>query len=307
MKIGDDNKEDEIKLEDDDNREDEIKLEDDDNKGDEIKPKDDAQDLEILVNGRISSEWIPAEGDKVGHSRESGVVNVKKWARLQGFAAVCNHSKYGAENLARLGCNYTKHHTKCSFQMNIRTNKIESTPWRVSKINNEHNYPLVEVEVLHDDDERGYKKRKTSSSRCGVCRQEGHNRRSCHQRSATSEDVVEHEIDASWCRMIQQPLRYLAPTLCSQPYHWRQSLVVTKEHQDNSSLRQTRLLKDWPIQDPQPSWDLIVSSRPAQVHVSLLESFHNNTIPGRQAPPPPPIEVEGEIECEVEFILVSRL
>lgn len=41
-------------------------------------------------------------------------------------------------------------------------------------------------------------------------------------------------------------------------------------------------------------------------HVSLLESFRANTIPGRYAPPPPPIEVEGQIEYEVETILDSR-
>lgn len=41
-------------------------------------------------------------------------------------------------------------------------------------------------------------------------------------------------------------------------------------------------------------------------HVSLLESFHSNTIPGRHAPPPPPIIVKGEVEYEVEAILDSR-
>jgi hypothetical protein len=41
-------------------------------------------------------------------------------------------------------------------------------------------------------------------------------------------------------------------------------------------------------------------------HVSLLEPFQDNTIPGRQAPPPPPIEVEGQIEYEVESVLDSR-
>ena len=41
-------------------------------------------------------------------------------------------------------------------------------------------------------------------------------------------------------------------------------------------------------------------------HVSLLEPYHGNTIPGRAAPPPPPIEVEGELEYEVESIVDSR-
>jgi hypothetical protein len=42
-------------------------------------------------------------------------------------------------------------------------------------------------------------------------------------------------------------------------------------------------------------------------HVSLLEPYLGNTIPGRTAPPPPPIEVEGELEYEVERIVDSRL
>jgi hypothetical protein len=42
-------------------------------------------------------------------------------------------------------------------------------------------------------------------------------------------------------------------------------------------------------------------------HVSLLEPYRTNTIPGRVQPPPPPIEVEGEEEFEVEEILDSRI
>jgi hypothetical protein len=42
-------------------------------------------------------------------------------------------------------------------------------------------------------------------------------------------------------------------------------------------------------------------------HVSLLERYQANTIPGRTVPPPPPIEVEGELEYEVEAIVDSRL
>jgi hypothetical protein len=41
-------------------------------------------------------------------------------------------------------------------------------------------------------------------------------------------------------------------------------------------------------------------------HVSLLERYHANTIPGRVVPPPPPIEIEGEFEYEVEAIVDSR-
>jgi hypothetical protein len=42
-------------------------------------------------------------------------------------------------------------------------------------------------------------------------------------------------------------------------------------------------------------------------HVSLLEPFRANDIPGRVAPPPPPIEIDGEAEYEVEAILDSRI
>lgn len=42
-------------------------------------------------------------------------------------------------------------------------------------------------------------------------------------------------------------------------------------------------------------------------HVSLLEPYQANTLPGRVVPPPPPIEIEGESEYDVEEILDSRL
>jgi hypothetical protein len=42
-------------------------------------------------------------------------------------------------------------------------------------------------------------------------------------------------------------------------------------------------------------------------HVSLLEPYRANTIPGRVQPPPPPIEVEEGEEFEVEEILDSRI
>lgn len=41
-------------------------------------------------------------------------------------------------------------------------------------------------------------------------------------------------------------------------------------------------------------------------HVSLLEHFTANTLPGRTIPPPPPIEIDGEMEYEVETIVDSR-
>lgn len=41
-------------------------------------------------------------------------------------------------------------------------------------------------------------------------------------------------------------------------------------------------------------------------HVSLLEPYHENTIPDRVAPPPPPVEIDGEMEWEVEAILDSK-
>jgi len=41
-------------------------------------------------------------------------------------------------------------------------------------------------------------------------------------------------------------------------------------------------------------------------HVSLLEPYRPNTIPGRKRPPPPPVEIDGEKEYEVEGIEYSR-
>lgn len=41
-------------------------------------------------------------------------------------------------------------------------------------------------------------------------------------------------------------------------------------------------------------------------HVSLLEPYTANTIPGRVIPPPPPVEVEGELEYVVEDVVDSR-
>ena len=41
-------------------------------------------------------------------------------------------------------------------------------------------------------------------------------------------------------------------------------------------------------------------------HVSLLEKYTPNTIPGRIQAPPPPVIVDGEPEYEVEEILDSR-
>jgi RNase H-like domain found in reverse transcriptase/Reverse transcriptase (RNA-dependent DNA polymerase)/Integrase zinc binding domain/Chromo (CHRromatin Organisation MOdifier) domain len=42
-------------------------------------------------------------------------------------------------------------------------------------------------------------------------------------------------------------------------------------------------------------------------HVSLLEPYHQNTIPGRTQPPSPPIEVDGETEWTVSHILDSKI
>lgn len=42
-------------------------------------------------------------------------------------------------------------------------------------------------------------------------------------------------------------------------------------------------------------------------HVSLLERYIANTLPGRMVPPPPPVEIEGEEEFEVEAIVDSRI
>lgn len=42
-------------------------------------------------------------------------------------------------------------------------------------------------------------------------------------------------------------------------------------------------------------------------HVSLLEPYRPNTIPGRKEPPPLPVEVDGEKEYEVESIEYSRI
>jgi hypothetical protein len=42
-------------------------------------------------------------------------------------------------------------------------------------------------------------------------------------------------------------------------------------------------------------------------HVSLLERFHPDSIPGRIARPPPPLIVAGEDEWEVEAILDSKM
>jgi len=41
-------------------------------------------------------------------------------------------------------------------------------------------------------------------------------------------------------------------------------------------------------------------------HVSLLEQYHENTIPERIAPPPPSVIVGGYQEYEVEAILDSK-
>jgi hypothetical protein len=40
-------------------------------------------------------------------------------------------------------------------------------------------------------------------------------------------------------------------------------------------------------------------------HVSLLEPYHVSTIPRKIHDPPPPIEVDGELEYEMEYILDS--
>ena len=42
-------------------------------------------------------------------------------------------------------------------------------------------------------------------------------------------------------------------------------------------------------------------------HVSLLEPYHENTLPGRIQPPPPPVEVNGDVEYEVEAILDHKI
>ncbi len=41
-------------------------------------------------------------------------------------------------------------------------------------------------------------------------------------------------------------------------------------------------------------------------HVSLLERYIANPLPGRTIPPPPPVEIDGEEEFEVEAIVDSR-
>src|ERR1700686_3908514 len=42
-------------------------------------------------------------------------------------------------------------------------------------------------------------------------------------------------------------------------------------------------------------------------HVSLLEQYCPNVLPGRTQPPPPPEEIEGELEYEVEKVLDSKV
>src|SRR5277367_775824 len=42
-------------------------------------------------------------------------------------------------------------------------------------------------------------------------------------------------------------------------------------------------------------------------HVSLLEPYRENTLPGRTQEPPLPVEVEGELEYEVARILDSKI
>ena len=42
-------------------------------------------------------------------------------------------------------------------------------------------------------------------------------------------------------------------------------------------------------------------------HVSLLEKYNCNDVPGRFVEPPPPIEVDDELEYEVESILDSKI
>ena len=42
-------------------------------------------------------------------------------------------------------------------------------------------------------------------------------------------------------------------------------------------------------------------------HVSLLEPYRENVLPGRVQAPPPPVEVEGELEYEVAGILDSKI
>src|SRR6187551_43833 len=41
-------------------------------------------------------------------------------------------------------------------------------------------------------------------------------------------------------------------------------------------------------------------------HVSLMEPYHQSSIPGRKPPPPPPILIDDEEEWEVEAIAKSR-
>jgi len=42
-------------------------------------------------------------------------------------------------------------------------------------------------------------------------------------------------------------------------------------------------------------------------HVSLLEPYHENALPGRVQEPSLPVEVEGELEYEVAEILDSKI
>jgi len=44
-----------------------------------------------------------------------------------------------------------------------------------------------------------------------------------------------------------------------------------------------------------------------EFHVSLLESYHASTIPGKTHKPPPPIGVDGEQKYRVEKILDLRI
>jgi hypothetical protein len=42
-------------------------------------------------------------------------------------------------------------------------------------------------------------------------------------------------------------------------------------------------------------------------HVSLLEPYRENQLPGRRQEPAPPVEVEGELEYEVKEVLDSKM
>jgi hypothetical protein len=68
----------------------------------------------------------------------------------------------------------------------------------------------------------------------------------------------------------------------------------------------------FPILHITPSGNAVTLQLPPQFHihptfhVSLIEPYHPNTIPGRMQAVPPPVEIDGALEYEVQEILDSR-